>query len=177
MATVKSGLITLFEAGTKVDAKDYSGIVRQVSAVKALGTGDIDDDDEVLMCIVPMNARIKSIKVFNDDLDSDGSPTLATNVGLFYGGGQKLSAGVYPTQGDVIDEDCYASASAALQSANLVGGELLYEANDIANEQQVWEDGGLTEDPGGLAYIGFKISNVAAAAAAGDVKMVVEYIL
>ena len=41
----------------------------------------------------------------------------------------------------------------------------------------VWEDGGLTSDPGRMLRIALTIETVAATAAAGDITMVVEYII
>lgn len=174
MATVKSPLITNFEAGTRPDAREFHGNVRTAMATDALGTGDIDDDDEFHLVPVPMNARIVSIKVFNDDLDGHACPTLAANLGLYYGGDNGLDV----TRGDVIDEDCYATAITTLQAANTSGVELAFEVRDIANVgQEVWEDGGLSSNPGGFAYIGFKVSTAAATAAAGDVTLVVQYVV
>jgi len=173
MATVTSDLITNFDAGTRADAREFHGRVRSVMGHKALGTGDIDDDDEVHLCLIPMDARIVSIKVYNDDLDSNGSPTLTANLGLYYGGNNGLGV----TKGGVIDEDCYATAVTDLQAANTAGVELAFEARDIANVgQEVWEDGGLSANPGGFARVGFKMSANPATAAAGDVVLVVQYV-
>ena len=175
MATAKSDVITNLDANPIVvaDSRDMSGFVKVAKAHFAAGTGDIDDSDVILLARLPMAAKIVSIKLFNDDLDSNGTPTLASNLGLYYGGDNGLGV----TKGAVIDEDCYATAIATLQAANTSGVELAYEVRNIANHgQEIWQDGGLTANPGGWADIALTISNVAATAAAGDILLVVEYV-
>ena len=40
-----------------------------------------------------------------------------------------------------------------------------------------WEDGGLSSDPGGALRVALTMSNVAATAAAGDVSVIVTYVV
>jgi hypothetical protein len=166
---------TLLEPGSAV------GKHRVFSDTKSVTTGDIDNDDVVIMAEVPSNAKVSSIMLYNDDLDSNGSPTLAANVGL-YNGGTKFndtdgSETLYEADA-VIDEDAYASAITTLQAANTSGVEVSFEARDInAVANHVWEDAGLTSDPKVPLRIALTMSNVAATAAAGDITMVVTYIV
>lgn len=142
------------------------GRVRRVISTIAVGTGDIDDDDIIVMARVPSNAVISSIKLFNDDLDSHTTPTLKTDIGL------------YKPDGTVVDRDAYASQITTLQAANTTGVECAFEARNI-NEcaNKVWQDGDatLTADPGGFLDIALTIETVAATAAAGDITMIVDY--
>lgn len=181
MATAKSDILTLVDALPKgqVSGKDVRGDVKIARAVFEAATTDIDDNDVILMARVPMDAKIHSIKLFNDDLDTNGTPTLAANVGLYYGADGKLADGTAFSKGDVIDEDCYATAIATLQAANTTGVELAFEARDIALAgQEVFEDGGLGSNKPNIneADLAITISNVGATAAAGTIVMIVEYV-
>lgn len=150
----------------------------------ALAATDIDNtNDQVMMCPIPTNAVITSIKLLSDDLDSNGTPTLAWDVGLYYTGigtGQKNR-----TSGDLVDVDCFATAITVGQAASSdvtnvgkVGYEVRFEAADIITiSQEAWEVAGLTSDPGGLFYIGLDITTAAATGAAGDLVMIVEYLI
>ena len=168
MATAKSVEITALDASPRVllETGSLEGRMRVASGTIAAGTGDIDNDDVLMMVQIPSNAKVLSIKLFNDDLDSNGSPTLTTNVGLYY------------DDGNVLDEDCYATAITTLQAANTAGVEVAFEARNInAVSNFAWEDGGLSSDPGGVLRIALTISNVAATAAAGDVSVIVTYVV
>jgi hypothetical protein len=144
----------------------------------AVATTDIDNaDDTIFFGPIPSNAVISSIRIFNDDLDSNGTPTLACNVGLFYSGtgGGQIAAG--RVAGDVIDVDCFATAITTLQSANVTGVEVRFEAGDIADiQKEAWEIGGLSSDIGGHFLIGLDLTTAAATAVAGDIVLVVDYI-
>ena len=167
MATAKSVEITNLDASPRVisEVGSVHGKMRVFADTIAAGTGDIDNDDVIMMAQIPSNAKVMSIKLYNDDLDSNGSPTLAANVGL------------YNEDGTVLDEDCYATAITTLQAANTAGVEVAFEAKNVnAIANHAWEDGGLSEDPGVPLRIALTMSNVAATAAAGDITMVVTYI-
>ena len=183
MATAYSTELTSFEATPQVmaDSGSASGKVRVWSDTIAAGTGDIDDDDIIMMAEIPSNAKIKSIMLYNDDLDSNGSPTLKTDVGV-YNGNVKFndtdgSATAYAAEG-VIDRDCYGTLMTTLQAANTAGVEVRYETLGVETVgNYIWEDAGLTSDPGRNLRIALTIETVAATAAAGDITMVVEYIV
>ena len=183
MATAKGIEVTNLDATprTLLEAGSGQGKMRVFMDTIAAGTGDIDDDDIIMLAEVPSNAKIASIMLYNDDLDSGGSPALATDVGL-YNGGTKFndtdaSATAYAANG-LIDRDAYASAITTLQAANTSGVEVAFEArnvNTVANF--VWEDGGLTSDPGVPQRIALTMETVAATAAAGDITLVVTYVV
>jgi hypothetical protein len=145
-----------------------------------VATTNIDDiGDIILFGPVPSNAVITSIKIFSDDLDSNGSPALAYDVGLYYSGngnGNKAS-------GVVVDADCFATAVAASQAATTdvtnvgkVGYECRFEVADIDTiDKEAWEVAGLTTDCGGMLYLGLTVTAAAATAVAGGIKVVVRY--
>ena len=183
MATAYSTELTSFEAVPQVmaDSGSAGGKVRVWADTIAAGTGDIDDDDIIMMAEIPSNAKIKSIKLYNDDLDSNGSPTLVTDVGI-YNGNVKFndtdgSATAYAAEG-VIDRDCYGTVMTMLQAANTAGVEVRYETLGVETVgNYMWEDAGLTSDPGKNLRIALTIETVAATAASGDISMVVEYVI
>mgnify|MGYP001408147715 FL=1 len=179
MGTTKSIEITNMDTTPRTlsEVGSVHGKMRVWADTIAAGTGDIDNDDIIMMAEVPSNAKVMSIKLYNDDLDGNGSPTLAANVGLYNGATKYTIAGTETAAEAVIDEDCYATAITTLQAANTAGVEVAFEAKNVnAIANHAWEDGGLTEDPKVPLRIALTMSNVAATAAAGDITMVVTYI-
>jgi hypothetical protein len=174
-ATAKSTLITNLEAAPKVyaDSVQTGGEVRTLAVTHPVLTTSIDDvADIVLLAPIPFNAKVLRMELFNDDLDSNVSPTLAVDVGLYYGSDVRGQ-----TAGTLISATAYASAITTLQAANTLGVNIANEARDIIKigVNRVFQDAGLTSDPGGNAYIGMKVTAAAATAAAGDVTLVVTY--
>jgi hypothetical protein len=78
----------------------------------------------------------------------------------------------------VIDRDCYGTVSTVLQAAVTAGTEFRYETLGIETiGNYMWEDAGLSSDPRADLYISLTIETVAATAAAGDISIVVEYVV
>ena len=181
MATAKGIEITKLDATPRglMEAGSGTGKMRVFMDTIAAGTGDIDDDDVIMLAEVPSNSKIISIKLYNDDLD--GGSGLVTDIGL-YNGGTKFtdtdgSATAYAAEA-VIDRDCYGTLSTDLGAAVTAGTEFRFETlniNTVANF--VWEDGGLTSDPGVPLRIALTIETVAGSAAAGDITMVLQYVV
>jgi hypothetical protein len=144
-------------------------------AALEVATGDIDASDIIHLCALPWNAKIKSIRMFNDDLDSHGTPTLTTDLGLY-----KMSRDGTFT---VLDADAYASAITGLQAADKVGTEVAFESgikdiNAADSAKTVMEDAGLTAVPRDFtAVLALTITNAAATAVAGTIKVTVLYTL
>jgi len=178
MATAKGIEITAIDANPQVlrEAGSMGGKVRVAMDTIAAGTGDIDDNDVLLLAQVPSNAKIMSIQLFNDDLDSNCTPTLTANCGIYNGPQDYTISGTRTAANAVVDEDCYATAITTLQAANTAGVELAYEVRNVnAVANHVWEDAGISEDPHVDLRIGLTMSANPATAAAGDVTMVVTY--
>jgi hypothetical protein len=177
MATVKSVEITNLDATprTTLEAASAGGKLRVWMDTIAVGTGDLDNDDVIVMAQVPSNAKIVSLRIYNDDLNS-GSGT--HNVGLYNGPQAYTISGTTTDAAAVIDEDCYATDSDAFQAATTITTgleEYLVEVrniNKIANF--VWEDGGISEDPKVPLRIAITMS-ATGTAVAGDITMVVLY--
>jgi hypothetical protein len=140
-----------------------------VKGTEALATTDIDASDIILLCHLPWEAKVHSIVLFNDDLDSHGTPTITADVGLY----KMTQAGTVTA----LDIDAYASLVTTLQAANTSGVEMAFEARDINKIlQTVIVDAALTSKPDdGFAILGLTIGTGAATAVAGDISYVVEY--
>jgi hypothetical protein len=181
MATAKGIEITKLDATPRslMEAGSGTGKLRVFMDTIAAATTDIDDNDIIMLAEVPSNSKVISIKLYNDDLDS--GTAIVTDVGL-YNGGTKFndtdaSLTAYAAEG-VIDRDCYGTVSTVLQGAVTAGTEYRFETlniNTIAN--YAWEDGGLTSDPGVPLRIALTIETVAGTAVAGDITMVVQYVV
>ena len=176
-STVKSANITNIEAATRVALDKKVGVKKVQIDQIAVATTSIDEvADIILIGIVPSNAIILDVKLLCDDLDSDATPALAVDVGLYYSGdGTQAENG--NDSGDAIDVDCFASAITTLQAAVVTPTSVRFEADNIVDiQKEAWDVGGLSADPGGNLYIGLKVTTEAATAAAGDIVMIVEYI-
>lgn len=177
--TVKSTEITNGEATpvTAIDRRVLSSEFKISKGAIAAATTSIDEvADVILMCKVPSHAVIDGIYIKNDDLDSNGTPTLATDIGIYFSGDGTKQVLNAQASGDELDVDAYASADTTLQAANVTWTEVTNEAKNINGyAQEVWEDGGLSSDPGGYLYIGFKVTTVSATPVAGDILMKVEF--
>ena len=178
MADKKSENVTNIEAATITALDRKKGRIKTVIDQVALVAGDIDNaDDNIFLGPIPSNAVILDVLVLNDDLDSNGTPTLAANVGLAYsgiGGTQKKDGN---TSGTAVDADCFGTAVTTLQGANVGWTSVRFEADDIVDvKKEAWEVAGLSADPGGLFYIMIDLTTAAATGAAGDVVVRVDYI-
>ena len=179
MATAKGVEITNLDATprTTLEAASGGGKLRVFMDTIAAGTGDLDNDDIIVLAQIPSNAKLTSIRIYNDDLNS-GSGTF--NVGLYNGPQAYTISGTTTDAEAVIDEDCYATNSDAFQAATTVTTgteEFLTEARNInAIANFVWEDGGLSEDPKVPLRIAITMS-ATGTAVAGDITMVVQYVV
>lgn len=183
IGTKKSDFITNIETSPITKQENFGGIAKVLIDEVEVATTNIDDiGDIIMMGAIPSNAKILSIKLLSDDLDSNGSPTLASNVGLYYLRNNIVS-GVKKASGDVLDVDCFATAitvgqavSAEVTNGGKVGYECRFEAADIDTiDKAAWEIGGLTEDCGGWLALGLTLTAAAATPVAGGIKVIVQY--
>lgn len=166
MTTKNSTLVANFETSpTAYNAtQELHGRIRVAQGSIELATGDLDDDDIVMLAPIPKGASIKSIKLASDDLDT--GTALAWNVG------------VYETDGTVVDEDAYATAITLGQAATGYT-EYRFEAAGIETTgQRVWEDASVSSDPGGgHYYLAATVSTAAGTPAAGTLAFQIEYVM
>lgn len=159
---------------------NVGGNLHQSMDVRACAADDLNaDGDAVILAQVPSNARITSIRIFNDDLDT-GSDS-AVNVGVYNGGEQfndtDGSQTLYAADA-VINESAYASLSTQLRQASSAGGDFAFTEPGRKNAplQAVWEDAGLTSDPGVPLRIAITQTATVSGAQAGDLVLLVQYV-
>ena len=106
MATVKSVEITKLDATprTTLEAASAGGKLRVWMDTIAVGTGDLDNDDIIIIGQVPSNAKIVSLRIYIDDLNC-GSGT--HKLGVYNGPQAYTISGTTTDAAAVIDEDCY----------------------------------------------------------------------
>ena len=162
MANVNTDIVTNFVAVPQVknSSQQLHGVKRIAQGTIALAVGDLSAGDTVMLAPVPTNASISSIKLFNDALDSASTNT--------------CDVGLWTTAVAAVDDDCYASAITDLRAAVVTGTEVAFEARNINTMgQKVWQDAGVSSDPGGVYYVGLIFD--AAGDTAGDLSFIIEY--
>jgi hypothetical protein len=152
--------------------KQNAGVC-SISGTLELATTDLDDTDITHLAIVPWDAKIQKIIIFNDALDTHGTPTLTHNVGLY----TMTRDGTFA----VVDVDAYASAITTLRSANTLGVNVAFEARDInklgVNTVLLDSVATLSAVPANKSAVISLTQNAAAAtAAAGTVSFIIEYV-
>ena len=159
---------------------NVGGNVHQSVDARACAADDLNaDGDAVILCQIPSNARIMSIIIYNDDLDT-GTDSVV-NVGVYNGGEQfndtDGSQTLYAADA-VVDEDAYAVGRSFLRTLNDGGVEVSFAnaTRRLAPLKAVWEDAGLTSDPGVPLRLAITQTATVAGAAAGDLVMVVQYV-
>ncbi len=168
MANVNSTEVSNFVADPPVmnPARNAGGVMRVAAGTVAAAAGDLSAGDTIMLALVPSNAAIVSIKIFNDDLDSGSTHTM--HIGLY-------------TVDDVgavtvVDVDAYASGQTDCRAAVTTGTEVAFEARNINTMgQRVWEDAGVSSDPGGYYAVGFE--SEAAGDTAGDISYLITYVV
>lgn len=154
-----------------------------VDSIEAATTSIDEQDDVILMLPLPSQARVLSLRIYNDDLDTGGTSG-AVNVGI-YNGPEKF---VDPTDGSfaayaVIDADAFASAITTLTAANTAGVEIRFEAGagtagDHADAgKALWEVAGLDKDPDKIMVVGITVTTAMTTPAAGTITLVAQYSL
>jgi len=166
MTTKDSNIITDFESTPQkyTDQLRVKGnVVRDMDAFE-LATTDLDASDIVHLTVLPANAVVHRIALMSDDLDTNGTPTLVADVGL------------YTTGGTAKDDDAFASAVTTLQAATTTWQEVQNEALDIASlNKKVYEHAGDSDDSEGEYYLSLTFDTGSATAAAGTLAFLVEY--
>lgn len=171
MSTKKSTVITNNEATPQTlnTAGTHGGRVRIACDSFELATTDLDASDIILLDKLPANAVIVGLYLMSDDLDSNGTPTLAANVGLYESDGATAA-----------DADCFASAITTLQSATTSWQDILAEAGTaaVANiGDPLWDVAGDSQGDFEEYYVALTLSAAAATAAAGTLAYKIEYVV
>jgi hypothetical protein len=123
---------------------------------------------------IPSNAKIKKVKIEADAaLDTNGSPTLKVNLGLYYSD-STFDGTQVANQGTALAHTCFLSATLFGAATTL--------SNDVNLTQQyrnqpAWQGfGQLASDPGGYLDVVVEVQTVAATAQASNFGVSVEYV-
>lgn len=160
------------QAGKTVSAKDSH----------AYTTGELEAADVLITNIeIPSNAVVEEILVYNDDLDSNGTPTLATDYGLAAAKdftSVTSSTETKHSEDDVLDADLFVDGDTTLQAATTKYTSLALDSATFGPDdaqKEVWELLGYDEDPHTKFRLCLTQATAAATAAAGDVALLVRY--
>jgi len=182
MATTKTTRLTNRLSGVLPDARKAKGRPVMVQDSEELATGELDASDVVLYDIlVPSNGIHESVRIYNDDLDSNACPTLAIDIGLF--AAEEFTSVTSGTAtkhvaDDVLDADILVDGSAEAQSANTDWVRLVPDSATFGPEdagKAYWEILGYDSDPKTNFRVGVTMATGAATAAAGDLALMVVY--
>jgi len=133
---------------------------------------------------VPSNAIIDDILIYNDDMDTDGTPTVTLDVGVFaMSDFVSVTSGTETTHSKnaVVDADLFVDGSTAGQAATTNWTSLLPDSSTLGPEdslKMVWELLGYDLDP--QTDLGICVTSAAAAtalAAAADFSIKVHYVV
>ena len=126
------------------------------------------DGDTYALCRLPSGCRITSIKLFNDDIDSNATEQIVIDLGLV---DTDLTGG---------DPDCFMDADDLFQDANLTGTECRYGfAQDHTTlKKQAWELAGKSSDDGKQLVLLLTVdTNSATHVADSDFSFEVNYVI
>lgn len=167
MGTKYSDLVTNNRAApiVKNNVHDDGGKVHDVFDTFELATTDLDANDLVVIARVPSNAKVRDIRIINDDLDTNGTPTIVFRCGL------------YDTAGTAEDDDIYSPAGQTTLQAATTTWTTIFKKDASLIDKFVWEDAGLTADDGKFHDIVLKFNTGAATAAAGTLAVWIQYSL
>lgn len=172
-SAVKSTQVTnagTVPVGLSVPGK-MGGKVRTWQEKYSVATTSIDEVGDIIhMLRVPSHVVPTSLVLYNTDMDTHSTPTLACDVG------------VYRADTEVVkDADCFATAITTLQAANTAGVDITYEAGAAGSlgniGKTLWEIAGYTSDPGIDLLISLTMTTEAATAATGTVGLRLDGVL
>ena len=148
MANTNTSLITTLDstdgADQFVSPLQTGGRVRVAAgSVTVTGTNFDAANDTIVLCRLPHNACILSLKIAADDMDN-GTASL-------------VDLGVYPAgvtaAASAVNADCYGTLLTDFQTATPIYTEFRFETleHETVNNR-IWQDAGLASDPGPRQY-------------------------
>ena len=153
----KSNLITNSDALPVVMNKVAAsgGRMRMITGTVSVADSEFDAATDVIrLCKIPANAVIHNIIISMDDMD--GGAESLVDLGLWEAGDATF---VSQATGTVVDIDCYLDNSTIFRAAvtqvdcRFVDGGVNGAAlGNTTAGQRIWEDAGLTSDPGSKMY-------------------------
>lgn len=160
---------------------------KTVTAIEtdAIATGELEAADVTLYrnIRIPSNAIITDISVYNDDLDSNCTPTLTIDLGL--AATEDFTSTTSSTDTNhladaVLDADAYVDGSTAGQAATTSWTSQAFDSATFGPddcEKACWEVLGYDNDPKTTFCLACTFPAAAATAAAGDLAFKVTYLV
>jgi hypothetical protein len=167
MAIVKSNIVTLADDLDSQIGREQAHTKEITTKCKYAAAGAIADNDVILMCEVPVEATISSIRMYSDDLGTTGD----LNLGFYPGPG---SGTTISADTDAVDEDAIGTAI-DVNAAATANVEVRFETKDFNTlDDKAWEIAGLSAKPDySTFYLAFTASE--ATTAAGDLALVIRH--
>ena len=170
---------------TPNDSSVYNRGTKKFEAVVAMnfGTDDLVTTGDIIPIMeLPDEAIITSIRHMNTDMDSNGTPALVGDIGI-YKATKGLSLDELDMDDDVaaLDADIYVDGMAGLQAAVVTPTEVLGAGTNAVSADDAYktvrELGGIEVGKNPFKYfLGFKATVDAATAVAGDVTFFVSWV-
>lgn len=182
--TTKTAALTNAQAGINRASRLNKGKYVVGTDSHAYSTGELEAADNLITNIeLPSNAIVREIRMYNDDLDSNGSPALVFDVGVAAGADYTdITSGsaTKHSEDDIIDADLFVDGSTEGQSANtnwvsLTPDSATMGPDDI--DKPIWERLGYDEDPRTTFRLSITAATAAATAAAGDMAIECHYLV
>ena len=164
MAILKSTIVTTADDLDDQIEKGLNGSGEKVIIAHVVTPAIVADNDVILMCEIPVEAKITSIKMSSDDLGTAGD----LNVGFYPGPGSGVTIAAAT---DAVDEDAIGTAI-DVNAAVTADVEIRFETANISTAtEKAWELAGLSAKPDyATFYLAFTASE--ATTAAGDLVLI-----
>lgn len=157
------------------------GAVRVLSDTIEAATTSLDETGDIILTAImlPSNAIVHSLRLYNDDLDSGGTSG-AVDIGLYNGADKFVDGSTAYAAYGVVDVDAFASAVTTLTAANTAGTEIGHESNSAAGDlanigKRLWDASGLAADPQKLFVVGITVTTAMTTPVAGTISLVCHY--
>ena len=167
MAVLKSNIVTDADNPDTQAEAGSNHAHEKVTICEITTPAVVADNDVILLCEVPVDAKITSIRMWSDDLGTTGD----FNLGFYPGRGSTVTIA---TDADAVDEDALGTAI-DVNTAALANVEQRFEvANLTTGSDKAWVLAGLTTRPDyGTFFIAFTATE--ATTDVGDVLVVVRH--
>lgn len=179
----KTARLTNVNNGITSDARLNGGRVRVGIESEAITATELEAADNVIYDIdLPSNAILTEIAVYNDDLDSNGAPTLTLDIGLAAKEDFTSTTSSTDTKhsaDDVLDADLFVDGSTTLQAATTNWTVQAFDSATMGPDdaaKPLWSLLGYDNDPKTRFRIVCTFAAAAATAAAGDLALKVTWV-
>ena len=137
------------------DVAESGGRMRMITGTVSVADSEFDATTDVIrICRIPANAVIHNIIISCEDMDG-GTDSLA-DLGVWEVGDTSFAT---VATGTAVNADCYLDGSTIFRAAVaqvdcrfVDGGVNNAQLGNTTAGQRVWEDAGVTTDPGGGMY-------------------------